>query len=109
MPATDPSPLLLRVALGDLVLALLLAVTASLLLRAFLLRLVERHRKVAMQLLEPVQGRGLRLYAYLKSRASRHLNDPRAHALAFSAYLCVIFAALLAGLSVLTLAAALLF
>ena len=100
--ATDYSRLLLFAALGDVVLAALLALTAALLLRRFMGQLVERHRAVALRLIEPAEGRAHRLYTYLKGRESRLLNDPRAHALAFA--WCVLF---LLALAPLTLIAAL--
>ena len=96
----DNSGLLLRAALGDLAVAAILAVAAALLLRRFLARLVERHPKVAKMLIEPDAGRGQRLYLYLKARRSRELNDPRAHALAFTAYLCAVLTLILIALAI---------
>ncbi len=99
MAGLDRSQLLLFAALGDLVFAAIFAMAAALLLRRFLARLAERHPKVALHLIEPVAGRAQRLHAYLKARESRHLNDPRTHALAFGAYVCawcVLFLLLLA-------------
>jgi hypothetical protein len=87
--AVDYTRPLLLAALGDVVLALVLAVVAAMLLRRFMARLVERHREVALYLIEPPEGRMQRLHAYLKARESRKLNDPKAHALAFGAYVCV--------------------
>ncbi len=107
MGVTDRSGLLLLAAIGDLAIAGLLAVIATLLLRRFMTRLAERHRDVARRLVEPADGRGRRLYAYLSTRESRQLNDPRAHALAFGAYVCAWIAMLLLMLAALTLLAAL--
>ena len=104
--AADYSRLLLFAALGDVVLAALLALTAALLLRRFMGQLVERHRAVALRLIEPAEGRAHRLYAYLKGRESRLLNDPRAHALAFGAYVCAWCVLFLLALAPLTLIAA---
>lgn len=106
--AVDPTRALLLAALGDIVLAVVLALTAALLLRRFMARLVERHRDVALRLIEPPEGRIQRLHAYLKGRESRHLNDPRAHALAFAAYVCAWCVLFLLALAPLTLVAALL-
>lgn len=105
----DRTGLLLLAALGDLALAAALAVVAALLLRRFMLRLAERHPQVARQLIEPVEGRSQRLYQYLKGRESRRLHDPRAHSLAFGAYVCTWIALFLLALAALTLAAALIF
>jgi len=105
MNATNHWNLLGIVAIGDVVIAAILIVAAAALLRSFLRRLVERHPHTARELFEPAQGLGLRLYEYLKARRSRELNDPRAHALAFSAYVCVLLGLLLVGLAVLTLIA----
>jgi len=109
MDSPDYTRLLLFAVLGDLVLAAMLAMTAAMLLRRFMGRLVERHRAVALQLIEPAEGRIQRLYVYLKARKSRHLNDPPAHALAFGAYVCVWCVLVLLALAPLTLIAALLF
>ena len=106
--APDYTRLLLFAALGDVVLALLLAFAAALLLRRFMARLVERHRDVALRLIEPAEGRIQRLHAYLKGRESRQLNDPQAHAFAFGAYVCVWCVLILLALAPLTLVAALL-
>lgn len=105
--ATDYTRILLLAALGNVVLAAVLAMTAAMLLRRFMGRLVERHRAVALQLIEPAEGRAHRLYAYLKARESRQLNDPRAHALAFGAYVCAWCVFFLLVLAPLTLVAAL--
>lgn len=102
----DYTKFLLLAALGDVVIAFALAVIASQLLRRFLRRLLERHRDVARQLMEPEDGRIQRLHAYLRARESRHLNDPRAHAMAFGAYVCVLLALFLIVLAVLSLLAA---
>ena len=102
MESADRTGLLLLAAIGDLAIAAALAVVATLLLRNFMSRLAERHPRTARELIEPEAGRGKRLYEYLKARRSRELHDPRAHALAFSAYLCAWFALaliILAGLS----------
>lgn len=87
--AIDYTRTLLLAALGDVVLAVILAVIAAVLLRRFMARLVERHREVAVRLIGSPEGRMQRLHAYLKARESRQLNDPKAHALAFGAYVCV--------------------
>jgi K+-transporting ATPase A subunit len=105
--AVDHTRLLLLTALGDIVLALVLAIVAALLLRRFMARLVERHRTVALRLIEPPEGRMQRLHAYLKARESRQLNDPKAHALAFGAYVCVWFVMILLVLAPITAIAAL--
>lgn len=105
MASVDRSDLLLLAALGDLAMAVLLAVLAALLLRRFMLRLADRHRAVALALIEPVAGRSQRLYEYLKARRSRELHDPRAHALAFSAYLCALFSLILIALAFVSLVA----
>lgn len=105
MPA-DPTRLLLVAAIADMIIAAGLAVCAAFLLRRFMTRLVEHHRDVARELMEPAEGRGHRLYVYLKARESRRLNDPRAHALAFGAYVCVWVALLMLVLAVLSLIAA---
>lgn len=109
MAEADRTGLLLLAALGDLAVAAALAVVATLLLRRFMLRLTERHPQVARQLIEPATGRGQRLYEYLKGRESRRLHDPRAHSLAFGAYVCAWIALFLLVLAALTLAAALIF
>ena len=104
MESADRTGLLLLAAIGDLAIAAVLAVIATLLLRAFMTRLAERHPLTARELIEPEAGRGKRLYGYLKARRSRELHDPRAHALAFSAYLCAWLALgliILAGMSLL--------
>lgn len=102
----DTSQILLFAALVDVVLAVALAVSAAYLLRRFMARLVERHRDVARNLMEPAEGRGHRLYAYLKARESRKLNDSRAHAFAFGAYVCVWMALFVLVLAALSLIAA---
>ncbi len=109
MENPDYSKLLLLTVLGNLALAALLAMTAALLLRRFMSRLVERHRAVALRLIEPAEGRIQRLYDYLKTRESRNLNDARAHALAFAAYVCVWCVLFLLALAPLALIAALIF
>lgn len=105
MHGVDRQDLLLFAALGDLAIAALLAVVATLLLRRFMSRLADRHPKVALALIEPVAGRGQRLYAYLKARKSRELDDPRAHALAFAAYLCALLALVMIMLALASLIA----
>ena len=104
--AADTSRLLLYAAMADLVIAVALAVLAAYLLRRFISRLVECHLEVARELTEPAEGRVYRLYAYLKARESRSLNDPRAHAFAFGAYLCVWLALFVLVLAALSLIAA---
>ncbi len=103
----DPSRMLLWVALGDVALAVVLAVIASILLRRFMGRLVEHHRDVALRLIDPPEGRLQRLHAYLKANESRQLNDPKAHAFAYAAYVCVWCVLILLVLAPLTLIAAL--
>jgi hypothetical protein len=105
--SADRTGLLLLAALGDLALAAVLAVVATLLLRRFMTRLAERHPQVAKHLIEPAEGRGRRLYGYLKARESRLLHDPRAHGLAFSAYVCAWIALFLLILAAATLVATL--
>lgn len=105
METLDRTGLLLLAAIGDLAIAALLAVVATVLLGRFMSRLAERHSRVARELIEPAAGRGQRLYAYLKARRWRELHDPRAHALAFSAYLCAWLALSLVALSGLSLIA----
>lgn len=105
MASVDRSGLLLWAALGDLAMAVVLAVIAAILLRRFMSRLADRHRAVALALIEPVAGRGQRLYEYLKDRRSRELHDPRAHALAFSAYLCALLSLFLIALAFISLVA----
>ena len=104
---SDPTRLLLFAALGDVLLAAVLAFIASILLRRFMARLLERHRDTARHLIDPPEGRMQRLHAYLRARESRHLNDSRAHALAFGAYVCVWCVLILLVLAPLTLVAAL--
>ncbi len=104
--AADHTRLLLFAPLGDMVIAFALAVIASQLLRRFIRRLLERHRDVALHLMEPEEGRVQRLHAYLRARESRRLNDPTAHAFAFGAYICAWMALILIALAALSLLAA---
>lgn len=104
----DRSGALWWAAVGDLAVALLLALITAYLLRRFLMRLAERHKAVAQQLLAPGSDRADRLYQFIKARESRRLKDPFAHALAYSAWVCGWSAAFLLFLAGATVVAALL-